>query len=284
MLGLPVNGRSYEQLALLEPGVVATTSRETSVLYQHGLKININGASSRSNAFLLDGTSVTDLYNNGLGSVAGVFLGLEAVREFQVLTNAYDASHGGVSGGVVSIITKSGSSDLHGSAFAHVQGRSRSTPRAISTVKSRNSGGVSSASRWVDRSFHNRSVFFATGEWLRESRGLTQVTTVPSLAARNGQLPDPQTPGTDNRRESSGQLLFVDVFPLPNGADFGDGLAEYRFEAVRPMKDNFGQGRIDFDLGRGNRLFARLTLDSAKKPSRRTIPPRVWTGSRRAAF
>ena len=83
VLGLPVNGRSYEQLALLEPGVVATTSRETSVLYQHGLKININGASSRSNAFLLDGTSVTDLYNNGLGSVAGVFLGLEAVREFQ---------------------------------------------------------------------------------------------------------------------------------------------------------------------------------------------------------
>ena len=44
VLGLPVNGRSYEQLALLEPGVVATTSRETSVLYQHGLKININGA------------------------------------------------------------------------------------------------------------------------------------------------------------------------------------------------------------------------------------------------
>ena len=152
VLGLPVNGRSYEQLALLEPGVVATTSRETSVLYQHGLKININGASSRSNAFLLDGTSVTDLYNNGLGSVAGMFLGLEAVREFQVLTNAYDASHGGVSGGVVSIITKSGSSDLHGSAFAHVQGRSASTPKAISTVKSPNSGGVSSASRWADRS------------------------------------------------------------------------------------------------------------------------------------
>ena len=270
VLSLPVNGRSYEQLALLEPGVVATTSRETSVLYQHGLKININGASSRSNAFLLDGTSVTDLYNNGLGSVAGVFLGLEAVREFQVLTNAYDASHGGVSGGVISIITKSGSSDIHGSGFGTFRDGRFDAKSYFDREKPefwRRQLGFSLGGPVIRK----RTVFFVTGEWLRESRGLTQVTTVPSLAARNGLLPDPQTPGR-TIAVSPSVAPFLDVFPLPNGTDFGDGLAEYRFEAVRPMKDSFGQGRIDFDLGRGNWLFARLTLDGATKTEPANYP------------
>ncbi|MBA2306219.1 MAG: TonB-dependent receptor, partial [Acidobacteria bacterium] len=214
VLGLPVNGRSYEQLTLLEPGVVSTTSRETKVLYQHGLKININGAGSRSNAFLLDGTSVADLYNNGLGSVAGTFLGLEAVREFQVLTNNYQASYGGVSGGVVSIITKSGSRDLHGSAFGTLRDGRLDAKNYFDSEKPefwRRQSGFSIGGRV----FHDRALFFATGEWLRESMGATQVTTVPSVAARNGQLPDPQRPGVTIAVDPL-VAPFLDLFPLPN--------------------------------------------------------------------
>ena len=189
---------------------------------------------------------------------------------FRVLTNSYDASHGGVSGGVVSIITKSGSSDLHGSAFATFRDGALDAKSYFDSEKPefwRRQFGFSLGGPVV----HNRSVFFATGEWLRESRGLTQVTTVPSLAARNGQLPDPLAPGQTIPVNPS-VTPFLDVFPLPNGQDFGDGLAEYRFEAVRPMNDNFGQGRIDFDLGRGNRLFARVTLDSASKTEPANYP------------
>jgi hypothetical protein len=167
VLNLPVNGRSFEQLALLEPGVTSTTGRETSVLYQHGLKININGASSRSNTFLLDGTSVADLYNNGLGSVAGTFLGIEAVREFQVLTNAYDASHGGGSGGVVSIVTKSGSPDYHGSAFGTLRDGRLDAKGHFDQEKPqlrRGQAGFSLGGPVI----RDRAVFFATGEWLRE--------------------------------------------------------------------------------------------------------------------
>ena len=270
VLGLPVNGRSYEQLALLEPGVVATTSRESGVLYQHGLKININGAGSRSNTFLLDGTSVADLYNNGLGSVAGTFLGLEAVREFQVLTNAYDASHGGGSGGVVSIVTKSGSSEIHGSAFGTFRDGRLDARSYFDSEKPefwRRQFGFSLGAPLIRK----RAVFFVTGEWLRESRGITQVTTVPSLAARAGQLPDPVRPG---QTIAVNPLVrpFLDVFPLQNGTDFGDGLAEYRFEAIRPMKEGFGQGRMDFDLGHGNSLFARWTLDGARKTEPANYP------------
>ena len=211
ILSLPLNGRSYDQLVLLEPGVVATTTRETSVLYQHGLKININGASSRSNAFLLDGTSVADLYNNGLGSVAGTFLGIEAVREFQVLTNAYDASHGGVSGGVISIVTKSGSRDVHGSAFATVRDASLDAKSYFDTSKPdfwRRQAGFSLGGPLLP----HRAVFFATGEWLGESRGITQVTTVPSQLARSGQLPDPTRPGQTIAVNPLVQP-FLDLFP-----------------------------------------------------------------------
>lgn len=262
VLGLPVNGRSYEQLTLLEPGVAATTSRETSVLYQHGLKININGAGSRSNAFLLDGTSVVDLYNNGLGSVAGTFLGIEAVREFQVLTNAYQASHGGVSGGIVSIITKSGSNDIHGSAFGTFRDGRLDAKNYFDVEKPefwRRQAGFSLSGPVI----RDRAVFFATGEWLRESMGLTQVTTVPSLAARNGMLPAPG--GSGIIAVSPAVRPFLNLFPLPNGPDFGDGLAEYRFPATRRTREGFGQGRTDVRAGRGHSVFARLTMDAARR-------------------
>lgn len=263
VLGLPVSGRSYEQLTLLEPGVVSTTTRETRVLYQHGLKININGASSRSNAFLLDGTNVADLYNNGLGSAAGTFLGLEAVREFQVLTNAYPASYGGVSGGIVSIITKSGSREMHGSAFGTVRDGRLDAKSYFDIEKPefwRRQAGFSLGGPLL----RDRAVFFTTGEWLRESMGVTQVTTVPSVAARAGALLDPQRPG-ETVAVNPAVRPFLDLFPVPNGPDFGDGLAEHRFVATRPMREGFGQARVDVDLGTGNSLFARLTVDGARK-------------------
>lgn len=268
VLGLPVNGRSVEQLTLLEPGVVAMTTRETKVLYQHGLKININGAGSRSNAFLLDGTSVADLYNNGLGSAAGTFLGLEAVREFQVLTNAYQASLGGVAGGVVSIITRSGSHDVRGSAFGTFRDGRLDAKNFFDAEKPdfwRRQFGASLGGPLPG----GRAVYFVTGEALRESMGLTQVTTVPSLAARNGRLADPAggTVAVEPAVEP-----YLALFPLPNGEDFGDGLADYRFTAARPTRETFGQGRIDLDLGRGNTLFARYTGDQARKVEPASYP------------
>ncbi|MEO5897503.1 MAG: TonB-dependent receptor [Vicinamibacterales bacterium] len=283
VLGLPVNGRSYEQLTLLEPGVVSTTTRETRVLYQHGLKININGASSRSNAFLLDGTSVTDLYNNGLGSAAGTFLGLEAVREFQVLTNAYEAAYGGVSGGIVSIITKSGSRQFHGSAFGAARDGRLDAKNYFDVEKPdfwRRQWGGSLGGPLV----RDRAVFFVTGEWLRESMGLTQVTTVPSLAARSGALPDPLRPGF-TVPVSLLVAPFLDLFPLPNGRDLGDGLAEHRFVATRPTRDAFGQARVDLGLGSGNSLFARLTVDDSGKvePARYPGTAVDWNSTSRFA-
>ena len=88
---LPLNGRSFQQLALLQPGVQAALTAGNDVVGGRTPKISINGARPEQNNFLLDGTDINNVYNKTPGSAAGVLLGVEAVLEFQVLTNAYSA-------------------------------------------------------------------------------------------------------------------------------------------------------------------------------------------------
>src|SRR5262249_9229947 len=83
---LPLNGRSFQQLALLQPGVQAALAAGNDVVGGRTPKISINGARPEQNNFLLDGTDINNVYNKTPGSAAGVLLGVEAVLEFQVLT------------------------------------------------------------------------------------------------------------------------------------------------------------------------------------------------------
>src|SRR4030095_15103569 len=115
---LPLNGRSFQQLALLQPGVTSALAAGSDVVGGRTPKISINGARPEQNSFLLDGTDINNVYNKTPGSVAGVLLGVEAVLEFQLLTNAYSAEFGKAAGGVVNAVTRSGTNQLHGSAFA----------------------------------------------------------------------------------------------------------------------------------------------------------------------
>src|SRR5215813_6480508 len=88
---LPLNGRSFQQLALLQTGVAAALAAGNDPVGGRTPKISINGARPEQNNFLLDGTDINNVYNKTPGSVGGVLLGVEAVLEFQVLTNACPA-------------------------------------------------------------------------------------------------------------------------------------------------------------------------------------------------
>src|SRR5215471_2271901 len=114
---LPLNGRSFQQLALLQPGVTAALAAGNDVVGGRTPKITINGARPEQNNFLLDGTDINNVYNKTPGSVAGVLLGVEAILEFQVLTNSYSAEFGRSAGGVINAVTRSGANEIHGSAF-----------------------------------------------------------------------------------------------------------------------------------------------------------------------
>ena len=114
---LPLNGRNFTDLALLQPGVLPYPSRDGGSVVAHGLGMSINGQDYRSNVYLLDGTLQNDFTNGPAGSAAGTTLGMDAIREFRVESNAYSAEFGRNYGGQINVLTKSGTNTLRGSAY-----------------------------------------------------------------------------------------------------------------------------------------------------------------------
>src|SRR5881296_141129 len=185
---LPLNGRSFQQLALLQTGVTAALAAGNDVVGGRTPKISINGARPEQNSFLLDGTDINNVYNKTPGSSAGVLLGVEAVLEFQVLTNAYSAEFGRSAGGVINAVTRSGANQLHGSAFeflrnSHLDAKNFFDPASqpIPPFKRNQFGGVLGGPIHKDQTF-----FFGAFESLIDRLGVTGVTSVPNANARTG--------------------------------------------------------------------------------------------------
>src|SRR5262245_33198582 len=259
---LPLNGRSFQQLALLQTGVTAALAAGSDVVGGRTPKISINGARPEQNNFLLDGTDINNTYNKTPGSVGGVLLGVEAVLEFQVLTNAYSAEFGKSAGGVINAVTRAGTNDFHGSAFEFLRNSAldaknyfdrKSDP--IPPLKRNQFGGVLGGRIRRDKTF-----FFAAYESLIERLGITGLTSVPDDNARLGMVPG-QTPFTVN---SQSAILVERLFPRANGKNLGGGVAEYFFSRTQPTDEHLIQGRIDHHFSERDTLFGRYTFDNGK--------------------
>src|SRR6266403_1892402 len=114
---LPLNGRSWTDLANLQPGVVTAESHLHDQNRGYGDQVSISGARPQQNNYRLDGISINDYANGGPGSLLGGNLGVDAIQEFSVLTSNYSAEYGKTSGGVVNAISRSGTNQFHGSVY-----------------------------------------------------------------------------------------------------------------------------------------------------------------------
>lgn len=122
---LPLNGRDWTTLAELQPGVNSLASAQYSNFVTGfvrgnrglGLQLAVSGARPQLNDYRIDGITVNDYTNGGPGSVQGGTLGVEGIQEFSVITSNYTAGYGRTAGGVVNAITRSGSNQIHGSAY-----------------------------------------------------------------------------------------------------------------------------------------------------------------------
>src|SRR6266852_1557814 len=114
---LPLNGRSWTDLANLQPGVVTAESHVGDNNRGYGNQVSISGARPQQNNYRLDGISINDYANGGPGSLLGGNLGVDAIQEFSVLTSNYSAEYGKTSGGVVNAISRSGTNQFHGSVY-----------------------------------------------------------------------------------------------------------------------------------------------------------------------
>ncbi len=215
---LPLNGRSFTQLALLQAGVSAFLNNTPGFFNGRGMKITVYGARFFHNSFLLDGTDVNDMYNNTPGSVAGVMLGVETVREFKVVTHNFSAEYGRAAGAVINAVTQSGTNELHGSAFefhrnSALDAKNFFDPpdRPIPAFKRNQFGFTLGGPIKRDKTF-----FFGSYEGLRESLGVTKVALVPDQNARRGLLPEPGTGRLVEVGVNPAVRPYLEALPLPN--------------------------------------------------------------------
>lgn len=256
---LPLNGRNYTDLALLQPGVLPYPSRDGGSVVAHGLGMSVNGQDYRSNVYLLDGTLLNDFTNGPAGSAAGTTLGVESIQEFRVEANAYSAEYGRNFGGQINVLTKSGTNVMRGSAYEFFRNDALDAANYFDVNGkpdfTRNQfGGAVGGPIVRDRLF-----YFVGYEALREDLGKTISSFVPDDNARNGLLPDGPVTISDAVRP------YLNAIPRANGPAIGSGLATHTFGFNQTVDQNFFQGRLDHQIGGGHQFFARYTADDVEQ-------------------
>jgi hypothetical protein len=185
---LPLNGRDYNQLALLSPGVLPGTPRLASVNFKGVL--NVNGNRTFNNVFLLDGVDNISYSNSFRGeNVQLVQPSIEALQEFKIQTNAYSAEFGRSSGAVVNATIKSGTNTVRGSVYEFLRNdhldANNFFSNALGTAKpkrERNQFGGAAGGPLVK----NRTFWFGDYEGLRDLEGVPRVRQVPTAAEKAG--------------------------------------------------------------------------------------------------
>jgi hypothetical protein len=269
---LPLNGRSFQSLIELTPGVVVTTSN-----FLDNGQFSVNGQRADANYFMVDGVSA----NIGLGlnstyggqGVAGALpafsvlggtnslVSVDAMQEFRIQTSTYAPEFGRMPGGQVSIVTRSGTNQFHGTAFEYLRndvldanswfnGYTNSPPLPKAEERQNDFGGTVGGPIVKDRTF-----FFFSYEGLRLRLPQTMLTTVPDLAARASALPSVQP--------------FLNAFPMPNGSDDPTtGIAQFNGSYSNPASLDAYSIRVDHRVNQSLSVFGRYN-DSPSSISQR---------------
>ena len=258
---LPLNGRSWTDLATLQAGVDNIQTQPTFATGADrgnrgfGQQLTISGARPQQNNYRLDGISLNDYANGGPGSVLGGNLGVDAIQEFSVLTGNYSAEYGKTSGGVVNAVTRSGTNSIHGSAYefirnSAVDARNFFDQASIPPFKRNQFGGAVGGPI-----IKNKAFFFADYEGIRQSKGISALTTVPSLNARQGILV-----GVPPFTVDPAAAAYLAFYHLPNGPTNGD-TAKYTFAGQQIVNENFVTARIDHHFSDKDSIFGTYVFD-----------------------
>jgi len=272
---LPLNGRSFMQLATLQPGVAV--SRATARDFTGGFgstQVSIGGARPEMTGYLLEGTNIADISDKAPSSMAGVMLGVDAVKEFSVQTHDYAAEFGRAAGGVISAVTKSGTNAVHGTVFEFLRDSKFDTPNFFDPIDPgtgkqvnppfrRNQFGGTAGGPIVK----NKLFYFGSYEGLRQNLSLTHLARLPNAAAHAGVLPTGPVAISPLVRP-----YFDLLFPVPDGRDFGDGTAELRHTDVDPTHENFFVGKIDWQVRDSNSMLFRVSSDRSDTTAHQDHP------------
>ncbi len=216
IVDLPLNQRDPLTLALLTPGVIGSVGRGFT-----GLRISINGGRMATNEILLDGIPSAPPIN--VSNNATVVPSVDAVQEFRVQTSNYSAEFGLSGGGIINLIYKSGTNELHGSLYEFLRNSvldannffaNRNGVPLASFKRNQFGGSIGGPVVLPGYDGHNKTFFFASYEGLRERAGANLLSTVPTEAMRRGDF--------SQFRDAAGQpiLIFDPVTTRAAGSGF----------------------------------------------------------------
>src|SRR5215469_7763662 len=283
---LPLNGRSWTDLATLQPGVSAIQTQPDFAVggdrgnRGFGNEITVAGDRPEQNNYRLDGVSINDFNNAAPGSVLGGDLGVDAVQEFSVITSNVSAEYGRTSGGVINAITKSGTNQFHGSAYEFLRNDVLDAANFFE-----NAGGIKKAS-FRQNQFgvaaggplrKDKLFVFGDYEGLRYSKGIPTSITVPSNNARNGLLNFPgatadptlfptgcvPTAVTDQCQLTVDPSVqkYLPFWPVSANTNPDLNTASYAFSAQRVISENFFTIRGDDKISEKDSLAATYLRD-----------------------
>ena len=268
---LPLNGRSWTDLAALQPGVDTIQTQPSFATGSDrgnrgfGQQLTISGARPQQNNYRLDGVSLNDYANGAPGSVLGGNLGVDAIQEFSVLTSNYSAEYGKTSGGVVNAVTRSGTNTLHGSVYEFLRNSALDArnffedPAAPKASFKRNQFGGAIGGPIIK----NRTFFFADYEGIRQSKGIANLDFVPSPNARNGNIHDTTTgnPVTVKVDPAIQNYLALYPVPAPCGSNNASDVCPFVFNGQQIVNENFVTTRIDHKFSEKDSLFGTYLYD-----------------------
>jgi Carboxypeptidase regulatory-like domain len=262
---LPLNGRSYDQLLTLNPGTVNYTSqRAGSVGTSNSVVGNmfaVSGRRPQENLFLLNGVEFTGAseINNTPGGASGQLLGVDAVREFVVVKDTYGAEYGKRPGAQVSIVTASGTNQVHGALYEFTRNNALDARNFfdhgnIPEYQRNNFGGSLGGPLRKDKTF-----VFGNYEGLRQNLGLSNLSLVPDDASRASAMPSIQP--------------LLALWPVANGRELltstgaPSGIAEAFTNPLQAVREDFGTARFDQVFSDNDSFAAVYTADDSEAHS-----------------
>lgn len=263
---LPLNGRSYDLLLTLNPGVVNFTSEKTGGIgvsnSTTGNNFAVSGNRPQQNLFLLNGVEYTGAAENNMqpGGTSQQSLGVDAVREFNLLRDSYGAEYGKRPGGQVIIVTQSGTNQLHGSAYEFLRNNALDAPNYFDQGSAppfqRNQFGGSLGGPVRT----NKTFLFGNYEGLRQHLHQTSAAFVPDAASRAAAVPSVQP--------------LLNLWPIaPAGAPDFNGIAQVFSSPLQTIREDFGTIRLDHNFSERDSLAAVYTIDDGDDLTATTLNP-----------
>lgn len=264
---LPLNGRSYDLLLTLNPGIVDFTWEKTGGVgvsnSTTGNNFAVSGNRPQQNIFLLNGVEFTGAAENNVqpGGSSQQLLGVDAVSEFNVLRDSYGPEYGKRPGGQVTIVTQSGTNDLHGSVYEFLRNNALDAPNFFDQGSAppfqRNQFGA--ALGGPVRA--NKTFLFGNYEGLRQHLQQTSVAFVPDNASRAGAVPQVQP------------LLNLWPQSTIEACNPACGIAQFFSSPLQTVREDFGTVRLDHNFSSRDSLSAVYTIDDGEDFTETVLDP-----------